>query len=628
MVAAKRRGRPPKSSHPTSTAFASAAVSATKASPKSTTSPSTSKKAVTKKETLASIATSEQQTIELHQADSTRYVDTELPLTSPLSSPSSSSPTLSQLPPSSSPKVTTKEFSKSFSTSTVDIVSSQIPPITEKKKRGRPPKSIKAKLAQQPISDNPKLSELFDEEVLSIPKIKTQKPPIKRRRQSSTPMSDVLSIPGPSRSRSGSISFSFLEESEDIEEHTLDEFLALCDESGPSVKKVEGKVTIFKPSRLPDDLRIDDSIYVENKGRWWVAKLISFQPATNFEDQQKGKDLYTVQMIDGKVYERKRRQQILMKYDEGIATCALGRTEGQKTIFSSNADRRPPTPEPFPSSSQPIPPDEFGRLTRRKQLYNIRPHLQSIILDEYAPARWRSDKFFAGGKERSSLSSEAQYGDMDEDEVANVVIPELRRWALREEGRKDKRRQPGEPLRPRGSDLYNALSAHDMNDYIENVLLPESIIELCIRSISWSDIPETEIRNNQEDDLNTLLDGIIDIDESADGNSTPISIFKAENQTPKEEIQHEQKTDQCNDPALLLYNRARDHLLLLRKNDFGKDFEMRSTELSAARARMRKKLKFPDEGLDAQDLIVWKEQNGWEVSFITGRINKIKNLKE
>lgn len=56
-----------------------------------------------------------------------------------------------------------------------------------------------------------------------------------------------------------------------------------------------------------------------------------------------------------------------------------------------------------------------------------------IVCEQYGPAQWRTDALFDEAKGPNKLKQEVQFGDLREDEISMMIIPELERWALREE---------------------------------------------------------------------------------------------------------------------------------------------------------------------------------------------------
>ena len=93
----------------------------------------------------------------------------------------------------------------------------------------------------------------------------------------------------------------------------------------------------------------------------------------------------------------------------------------------SPPDREPSAPpEAGPSTYTST---QFSALSTPMQLRHIRPHLQTIINEDYAPAQARIDTFMRG--RRGEVSTSARFGDLHEEEVSSVIVPEIMRWALR-----------------------------------------------------------------------------------------------------------------------------------------------------------------------------------------------------
>jgi hypothetical protein len=146
--------------------------------------------------------------------------------------------------------------------------------------------------------------------------------------------------------------------------------------------------------------------------------------------------------------------------------------------ISNDAETRPPTPEPENPPSIP-PPAAFRELSRKEQLILLRPTFLRIINEQYPPAQPRINLFFL--RKQAQLDNMAKYGDITEEEMADVFLPELRRWAEREDRWVDGERSP-EPPRPTGSPAYEALSPKKRLAFVLDVLRPEAVIALCIHS--------------------------------------------------------------------------------------------------------------------------------------------------
>ncbi|WWC73099.1 uncharacterized protein I206_107064 [Kwoniella pini CBS 10737] len=513
--------------------------------------------------------------------------------------------------PSSSP---VKSLKKTTSNSTVLLSSTQAPISSPpKKRRGRPPKAKTTEVGNITLATN--VSDL--EEEIPLPKAKRARIANTHNKSLTSAQmtdSDNMNSAGPSRSIScpGSRDYT-----EDIEEHDLSEFLTLCDTSSPAISQ-----PVFTPSCIPDDLIKDDSIYVKDQKCWWAARLLRFIPADNLKDQQKGKDLYEVETIFGAIL-KKKRDQIITKTDQAIADCTLGGFTVKNRIFTSDALKRDPTPEPS-SPIEPLLPAEYTQLRRVDQIYAIRPHLLDILNDQYEPAIWRANKFFAGGKKRLSLNSEAAYGDIHEDEVTNVILPELHRWVLRAEGRNDGQTRSDEPTRPSGTKRYNSLTIHEIKQYIDFVLLPETIIQICIRSVELSDLIESAQSENGDEDDKLLLNGLSRGEEENDNSTKAFRTFEKEkkkNFGESEQILNEIK----------IYKLARNYILNLREKNLDKDFEIRCSELLLSRRKMRLKFNLPEENLNLEELNKWKlnnKKNEYNQIWLTGRIiEKKKKIK-
>lgn len=219
--------------------------------------------------------------------------------------------------------------------------------------------------------------------------------------------------------------------------------------------------------------------------------------------------------------------------------------------FKNDAHIRPPTPEaehpvastsslPTPSPTQPsqpppMNPSVFIDLDRVEQLRLIRPHLQLILREAYPPAQWRIDKFFGSAQDRSALSHVVRYGDISDAEVDEVLVPELLRWSLRGErwtrNEVNRRNRPPEPPRPKGSERYNALPLSEIRNFVCDVLLPETIIELCIRSIEKESLLDALKKQKKpididdediEDDMRALSDiSSLSSDTDSENENTP-----------------------------------------------------------------------------------------------------------
>ena len=92
----------------------------------------------------------------------------------------------------------------------------------------------------------------------------------------------------------------------------------------------------------------------------------------------------------------------------------------------SDAQTRSSTPTDIRRSDTP-----FSSLSRQNQVIALRPHLADIILERYAPAQWRSDEFYDTANKRDGSKHSVKHGNIGEDEITSIILPELERWALR-----------------------------------------------------------------------------------------------------------------------------------------------------------------------------------------------------
>ena len=165
--------------------------------------------------------------------------------------------------------------------------------------------------------------------------------------------------------------------------------------------------------------------------------------------------------------------------------------------MKNDADTRPTTPKPRGRRPKFPTPDQFRELSREKQLRLIRPTLLRIINEDYPPAQHRVNLFFEG--KLAQLDQLVIYGDITENEVAVVFVPELRRWAERgdrfigidpelcriattQRCHAYHQKAAKEPPRPKGSETYEALSTERRIHFVINVLVPEAVIAICIHS--------------------------------------------------------------------------------------------------------------------------------------------------
>ncbi|TYJ57366.1 hypothetical protein B9479_001905 [Cryptococcus floricola] len=304
-----------------------------------------------------------------------------------------------------------------------------------------------------------------------------------------------------------------------------DVLMRMFEDSGDEMKEQQGgeelsddeDVPAFRPTTRPDalfDTCFVFAKYPKTAGSWYIGEFLEFRPAKNEVDKRAGKDYCVVKDFNGEVHEKMKLEDIVTRKDERIATIKLGNydfTDSGDQKFTSDADFRPPSPPPQdpsgdagPSHPTPIPtqqalsPDDYSDLPSAEQLCLIRPHLQLVLDESYPPAQWRMDAFHRGRNDRESLKAQGNSGDYSEDEI----------------------QRPPEPPRPSGSRRYEALSPSDRDLFVQLILLPEAIVEICIRSHApgvlvekLKELQEAEVNGADDSDACSLISSVRDSDD-------------------------------------------------------------------------------------------------------------------
>lgn len=159
---------------------------------------------------------------------------------------------------------------------------------------------------------------------------------------------------------------------------------------------------------------------------------------------------------------------------------------------------------------------EFETLSYAQQLQSIRPHLQLIIAEKYPPAQESIDKTYNKG-----FPPAAVRGDIPDIVIEDVFMPELRRWALRQE-RWGELEKGEEQERPVGSERYEELTPEERGSVsvytftcAVRALIPSSpplpllpLPQLIIRLLPAEAVRQIFIKINEYENLssNELLD--------------------------------------------------------------------------------------------------------------------------
>lgn len=207
--------------------------------------------------------------------------------------------------------------------------------------------------------------------------------------------------------------------------------------------------------------------------------------------------------------------------------------------------------------------ERFADLERKEQVDELRDHLSALVAEQYPPAQWRIDMFFQSAAARRDLSSTTQYGDCSHDELVKVSEP-IEEWVKKATS---------------GSARFEALVANDRMTFADVVLLPEILIQICMRSFNLAS-PSTsaEAGDNIGADLDVNMD--------AHGSTAPAALTST--------------IDRATDEARL-YNLAREKLQELANND-ANEWERRRFEVGQALKKARKQL-----GLDKEAAMAVEE---------------------
>jgi hypothetical protein len=183
---------------------------------------------------------------------------------------------------------------------------------------------------------------------------------------------------------------------------------------------------------------MDSTCLLRLSNSWFLAKLVDFKPGLTLAS-----DRYIVQARDVIGTRAAKRSEILFLDEDKDKVKTLKGVCLLSLFHISLADdqlgglrklkEEIPDPDDYRSSAAtraatpPVLADEepFADLSRQDQLYAIRPQLEKIIKDEYAPSLPRVDAFY--------LKKKVPYltGDYKEVELSTFFPPELRRWLLR-----------------------------------------------------------------------------------------------------------------------------------------------------------------------------------------------------
>ncbi|KAL7412393.1 hypothetical protein BDY24DRAFT_104676 [Mrakia frigida] len=252
------------------------------------------------------------------------------------------------------------------------------------------------------------------------------------------------------------------------------------------------------PEFSPND-KEKSRVFVLNEHAWWGA-LITGPGKKN----PRGDWLYSCRLVHGKVLKAVREDKIVARdqlplihraawgtYKSQLAPIPSSSLDDPLPTFQ-HARSRPSTPEPSSSSSRP-----FEDLTMWEQLVRCRPTLERIIKGEYPPAvKAHREATSAGGLRLNMARDAVGYGALTDKEVEEAVLPELQRWALRNQGPEVVRvegengtERMSRPPRPTGDEAYERLSETSREKYVAGFLLQQALIELVVLEHGLRDAP-------------------------------------------------------------------------------------------------------------------------------------------
>jgi hypothetical protein len=193
---------------------------------------------------------------------------------------------------------------------------------------------------------------------------------------------------------------------------------------------------------------------------------------------------------------KKRRHEFLTMSDEGFATCQVGHIERHDVEEEEpTAETRSVTPD-LPSEEM----DSFSEWSFQQQLVAIRPHLARVIKEEYPPLLPRIEQFYKDHRKITPPS----YGDISPSTILRIFLPELRRWV---------------GTSPKGTKRYNAMDSEQQTRYINSILLPAAICQICYLSQekvegeseqeAWDRV-ESDLTRLAEEDVNQVVSSLIE----------------------------------------------------------------------------------------------------------------------
>ncbi|TFK36333.1 hypothetical protein BDQ12DRAFT_736939 [Crucibulum laeve] len=212
----------------------------------------------------------------------------------------------------------------------------------------------------------------------------------------------------------------------------------------PEITDEEGAEEEYESDWIPpgpdEELKIPGEIVLAHATRspsfYWPAHVLDYVPPI---DRRQKEGRYCVQYLDN-TEEFIPRSWFFVAEDDGFATCKLGEfesayvdhVEDEEDANEDNERARSPSPI---ARIPPPPAAEFSDLSIRQQFAYVKPVLEAILKDTYAPTRKIHVNFILGGSARKGVVDNASLrGKMDPKSVGELQ-KYLSEWCLRDERR-------------------------------------------------------------------------------------------------------------------------------------------------------------------------------------------------
>ncbi|KAK7038176.1 hypothetical protein R3P38DRAFT_2615240 [Favolaschia claudopus] len=221
----------------------------------------------------------------------------------------------------------------------------------------------------------------------------------------------------------------FVPSSQPVRESVSDEESELS-EPPPSVR--------WSPPPVDDSLDIPGEKvlareYRKHSKEYWPALILSYIEPSRLSEPP----LYEVKWVDGN-NAKIPRDHFYTVEEDGFGDCVLGKFQSlfdevvNDTDEPSTRSRRSLSPSPEPLNP---PPDKMGfrDLSVREQFVYTKPVLQAILLNQYSPARERSEKYLTGTeKQKKEVVERASARGLMNPREVDEFLGYLQEWCVRD----------------------------------------------------------------------------------------------------------------------------------------------------------------------------------------------------